>query len=125
LKKNNSIIKRTGIVLLFILIFNNLNLSYKVMKENSTKIIVEDITYKSYNDWEDDVERYALMHMNEKLKGIVYSTKVGEMVDGTTIVEFIDEKGEMEAKIALMQKKNKEWKVLWESVNNNVSKDKI
>ncbi len=115
---NKGILKKTGIILIFILVFNILNLSYEAIKDNLEKRVVENIDYKEYETWEENVEQCALMHINEKLGGVIYSTKVGEMIDGTTVVEFIDEKGNMEAKIGLMQKKDKRWEVLWESINN-------
>lgn len=115
---NKGIIKKTGIILLLILIFNIFNLYYETIKGNFHSITVENTDYKEYKNWEEDVEQYALIHINEKLEGVFYSTEIGETIDGTTIVKFIDERGKMEAEIALMRKKDKGWKILWENINN-------
>lgn len=120
MRGNKGIIKKTGIILLFILTFNILSLSHEIIKESLEKVVVENTDFNGYETWEENVEQYALMHMNEKLEGVFYSTEIGEMIDGTTIVKFIDEKGKMEAEIALMRKKDRQWQVLWENINNAI-----
>lgn len=116
MRENKGIIKKTGIILLLVLTFNILSLSYETIRDNLEKVVVENTDFKEYETWEENVEQYALMHMNEKLEGVFYSTEIGEMIDGTTIVKFIDEKGKMKAEIALMRKKDRQWQVLWENI---------